>query len=211
MSITAEELVQKKIEVYKPDGNLDHTARVFLALSGINHGQVKGHVERVALLTEMVAIRQGLSQKAAFFAGLLHDIGKLVLPYDLFDGHDISAEEYEQVKTHAINGFLAFNNTHLFTAVCAGIHHALYHRGYGLTIDDFPKDWNLATIKLVLDIGMIISICDFIDAYTHRQTKIKDGSGQTGQSLKEMLYQKYPNEHKTIDIALEESEAEILN
>ena len=211
MTITAQELVEKKIELYKPDGNLDHTARVFLALSGINHGQVKGHAERVALLTEMVATRQGLNQKAAFFAGLLHDIGKLVLPYDFFDGRDISVEEYEQVKTHAINGFLAFNGTHLLTAVCAGIHHALYHHGYGLTIDDFPKEWNLATVKLVLDIGMIISICDFIDAYNHRKTKIKDGSDQGTPTLKEMLYKKYPNEHAVIDIALEEAEEKIFS
>ncbi|XOU94150.1 MAG: HD-GYP domain-containing protein [Candidatus Kerfeldbacteria bacterium] len=196
-------LVQTGIKLYKPQGDLEHTANFFLILSSINHGSVKGHVERVALLSDRVAIRLEKDSKAAFFAGVLHDIGKLVLPYELFDGHDISGEEYAEIKTHALNGLLALQGHHLFTALCAGLHHAMYDAGYGLTIEDFPKDWGLATIKKLLDIAMIVSICDFVDAFTHRKTKIKDGSDKDSPDLKEMLYKKYPNEHQVIDIALD--------
>jgi len=208
---TAVELVQNKIDDYKPEGNLDHTAKLLLALSSLNHALVKGHIERVALLTEAVANRTGINTKAAFFAGLLHDTAKLVLPSELFDGRNITDEQYQRVKTHALQGFLALKDMHLFVAICAGIHHALYHHGYGLTLEDFPKEWNLATVKLALDVGMIISVCDFIDAYMHRKTKIKDGSADNAPSLKEMLYQKYPNEHAMIDIVLEEAQAPIFN
>jgi HD-GYP domain-containing protein (c-di-GMP phosphodiesterase class II) len=64
----------------------------------------------------------------------LHDVGKLILPCSLFDGHNISAEEYALVKHHAQDGFKALMEMHMFTALCAGFHHNLYKAGYGVTI-----------------------------------------------------------------------------
>jgi putative nucleotidyltransferase with HDIG domain len=97
--------VLEKIKQYHPKGGLDHTAKLVLALTGIKHQLVKEHIERVALLAEAVAIELKKDVRATFFAGLLHDIGKLILPYYLFDGRDISQEEYEEVKQHALAGF----------------------------------------------------------------------------------------------------------
>ena len=62
-----------------------------------------------------------------------------------------------------------------------------------------------ATIKKVLNISTIISICDFVDAYSHRDTKIKDGSDEAGPTLREMLLGKYPEDRLLIDAALEEN------
>ncbi len=195
-------IVLSKIDVYTPKGGLGHTAKLFLALSAVNHEQVKGHIERVALLSEAVAMRMQMDNKAAFFAGLLHDVGKIILPADLFDGHNISAEEYAKVKEHASAGFKALAQFHYFTALCAGLHHALYKKGYGLTIHDFPEDWGLETVKKVLEISAIVSVCDFIDAFTHRKTAIKDGSDAKAPDLRGMLLAKYPNDHLIVDCAL---------
>lgn len=199
---TVSALVLSKIDKYNPKGGLGHTAKLFLALSVVNHGQVKGHIERVALLSEAVAMRMQMDKKAAFFAGLLHDVGKIILPADLFDGHNISAEEYAKVKEHALAGFKILSQFHYFTALCAGVHHALYKNGYGLTLNDFPKEWGLETVKKVLDISAIISVCDFIDAFTHRKTEIKDGSDAAAPDLRGMLLAKYPNDRLIVDCAL---------
>jgi putative nucleotidyltransferase with HDIG domain len=204
--MTLEDLINDKIDAYKPKGGLDHTAKLFIALCSINHSGVKQHISRVGLLCEAVAIRLEKDAKAAFFGGLLHDIGKLILPSDLFCDKDITAEEYERIKSHALSGFKALKDFHSFTALCAGLHHALYKRGYGLSFEDFPKDWGFDTIKKVLEISVIISICDFIDAFTHRKTKIKDGSDKDGNSLKDMLDAKYQEDRQIIRIALEENE-----
>jgi putative nucleotidyltransferase with HDIG domain len=199
-------LVLKKIDDYKPKGGLDHTAKFFLALSAVNHKKVKGHVERVALLAEAVAAKLQKDARAAFFAGLLHDIGKIVLPANLFiDDRDITPEEYATIKEHAVAGFEILKQFHYFTAVCAGLHHALYKNGYGLSAEDFPESWTPETIKRVLEISAIVSICDFIDAYTHRRTKLKDGSDKFPGDLREMLLAKYPNDLMVVDTALEEN------
>ena len=200
---TKEELmamINAKVEAYNPRGGLSQTAKFFLALIGINHGDTREHCERVALLAERVAVMMKKDAKASFFAGLLHDTGKLVLPAPLFDGHNISAEEYAKVKEHAMAGFRALRGLHAFTALCAGLHHNLYKAGYGLTLEDFPKDWSMATIKKVLEISAVISVCDFIDAYTHRATKVLDGSA--GPDLRTMLVQKYPDDVLLVELAL---------
>lgn len=196
------EIVQEKIRYYSPKGGLDQTALIILELAGINHPQVRGHDERVALLAEAVALELKKDAKAAFFGGLCHDTGKITLPYPLFDGHNITPEEYEQVKRHVFYGFVALKKHHLFTALCAGLHHSMFQYGYGLKLEDFPKNWHNGTIKKIMEISGILAICDFIDAFTHRETKIRDGSDKDSQDLRTMLLKKYPEDQMTIDIAL---------
>lgn len=200
--MTVSEKVLQKIKDHCPQGGLDHTARLILALTSVNHPQVKEHIERVALLAEATAKKLGKDSKAAFFAGLLHDVGKVLLPAELFDGHNINAKEYAKVKEHALVGFEALKDMYAFTALCAGLHHKLYKAGYGLNIEDFPKSWSLATIKKVLEISVIVSVCDFIDAFTHRETKIKDGSDLASSDLRQMLLNKYPDDHQVVKSAL---------
>lgn len=194
--------IKRKITEYDPKGGLGHTSSLFLSLAEVSHKDTRAHTERVALLCDAVARKLRKDYKAAFFAGLLHDIGKMLLPNTLFDGHTISDEEYSTIKTHALSGFKALKKHHYFTALCAGLHHNLYHSGYGLSSKYFPEKWSPATIKKVLDISIIVSICDFIDAFTSRKTKIRDGSDNKNSDLKDMLYQKYPDEKLIIDTAL---------
>jgi hypothetical protein len=196
------ETVLQKIDQYNPKGSLAHTARLILGLYYINHESTGQHVSRVALRAEAVALATKKDAKAAFFGGLLHDIAKVILPANLFDGHNISAEEYAQVKTHAKAGFDVLKDHHMFTALCAGLHHNLYKEGYGVTVKDLPNTWSPSTIKKVLEISTIISICDFIDAFTHRTTSIKDGSNASVTDLQSMLYQKYPNDQLLVDTAI---------
>ncbi len=195
-------IVKDKIEKYNPKGGLGVISHLFLSMAEINHSSTKRHAERVALLCEFVAKRMRRDCKAAFFAGLLHDLGKLLLPSSLFFGLDITDKEYKQIKEHAISGFKALRGQTLFTALCAGFHHNLGKVGYGADIGDFPRSLSLATVKKVLEISMIVSICDFIDAFTHRETEIRDGSNTRSKNLRVILYEKYPEDRATIDVAL---------
>ena len=200
-------LVAEKIDSYRPSGGLSHISRFVIALASINHKNVIDHMQRVALLSESVAIAYGSNPKAAFFSGLLHDVGKLIQVGELFDGHDISQEEYEEVKCHAKAGFESLRHIHGFVALCAGLHHAVGEHGYGLTEHDFPDDWSQATIHLVMEISFIISICDFIDAFKTRCTCLKGGSGANCDDLRGLLVAKYIGQEKLIDVALKQAES----
>ncbi len=198
--------VQKRIDKYSPQGGLAQTARIILSLAAVNHPEVKDHKCRVAVLAEEVATKLKKDAKATFFAGLLHDTGKLTEDHNFFDGHNISQEEYEKVKKHVEEGYEALKNHHRFVAFCTAFHHNMYYGGYGLTAKDLPGDWHMGTIKKVLEISAIISICDFIDAFTHRKTTLKDGSDPKAPDLKGMLYKKYPEDRLIIDTALKEAQ-----
>lgn len=194
--------INQRIKKYAPKGGLDITAQTVMALLGINHQPVKVHAMHVALLAEAVAQELGKDAKAAFFAGLLHDIGKLTQPYDLFDGHNITAEEYAEVKKHAEDGYQALVGKHIFTAVCAGMHHAMYYHGYGISVSKIPKNWHGGTWKKAFELSGIVGICDHTDAACQRSTIPKDGSANNGLDLKGTLYNKFPDDHQVIDIVL---------
>lgn len=197
--------IEKRIRSYNPKGGMAQTVLFFLNLCSIQHQNVEGHCERVALAAEAVAKKLSKDAKAAFFAGIFHDVGKLTLPADLFSGREITDEEYTEIKTHARAAFLALQNQHMFVALYAGLHHAMYRDGYGLELRDFPKGFSPATVKKILEISTIISICDFVDAYRHRKSAIRDGSNTSTQDLKGMLYAKYPDDQIVVDLALSQN------
>lgn len=199
-----------KIRAYHPKGGLDTTAIFSLDLMKPNHAKVRIHTENVALMAESIALMLKKDAKAAFFAGLMHDTGKITLPGYLFDGRDITADEYAEVKKHAISGFISLKEVHLFIAYCAGLHHALYEKGYGLTIHDFPKKWQPRTVKKALEIAAIIAVCDDIEAFLTRKTKMKGDAGKPGMSLKERLEIKFPDDLQVVDLVLKIAEG-IIN
>ena len=47
--------VKRRIDEYNPKGFLAHTAKLILALCGVNHFSTQGHIERVALMAERTA------------------------------------------------------------------------------------------------------------------------------------------------------------
>ncbi len=191
--------------------NLDHTARVILALGKINHSGTVAHMQRVALMCRFVAAKLGIDQRAAFFGGLLHDFGKFLLPAGLLAENNtppikrkLTADEMELIRTHAKNGFVALSELHGFTALCAGLHHAVYEHGYGITDDDFPTNWPPTLKETVKKFAVIISICDYIDAKISRsEDKTLDVS-----VLQIELAGKFPDQEKIISAAL--AAAEVL-
>ena len=197
MNLSSE--IKRRIKKYKPKGGLDHASTLLLSMASVHHASTRDHMERVALMSESVARTTKKDCKAAFFAGLLHDAGKMLLPHDLFDGHDITDEEYQRVKGHAVAGFEALRKQHLFTALCAGLHHNLCSLGYGVGVSCFPRKWSPGTVKKVLEISVIVSVCDFVDAWRNRKTKPK--GVDVGPSLIVALYKRYPDDVAVVDAA----------
>ncbi len=200
MSNRLDAVIEEKLEKYQPKGGLKETARLFLANMKINHQSTERHLKRVALLSSESARILKKDELAAFFGGLLHDFGKGLLPHSLFEEKEITKDEYEKIKEHSRIGFEALKDKHLFTALCVGSHHGVYKNGYGITAKDFPVECSPSLMKKVLEISTIVSICDFINAYSTRKTKTKDDSGKL--NLKEALLNKYPDDILVIEAIL---------
>ena len=68
-----------------------------------------GHSKRVAEISKMLAERMGLEkeeQEAIYFAGLLHDIGKIRIPDKIINKEGrLTEEEFAYIKLHPVSGY----------------------------------------------------------------------------------------------------------
>ena len=169
--------IDEKIALYGDKGGIGNTIQLYFALGNTKHEKVVTHSKRVALLSEETARR---------------------IKFE--DGVVINQEEYAYLKTHAVEGFEILKKIHPFSALCAGLHHAVYTNGYGIKTNDIPEFFGMNTVKDAFDTALIISVCDFIDAATHRTTSMMDKGEAT--DLEGKLKEKYHNDYPVVETAL---------
>lgn len=120
-----------------------------------------GHSQRVADYAVAIAKRMGKSeeeQKIIYYAGLLHDVGKIRIPEEVINKPGKpTEEEYGQIKVHPISGYHILKGIHddERIAYAAKYHHERYDgKGYpnGLEGENIPE------------IARIIGVADAYDA-----------------------------------------------
>lgn len=120
-----------------------------------------GHSQRVADYSLAIAKRMGKSeeeQKVIYYAGLLHDVGKIRVPEEVINKpRKLTEEEFEQIKVHPISGYHILRDIHEDARIAYGAkyHHERYNgKGYpnGLEGENIPE------------IARIIGVADAYDA-----------------------------------------------
>lgn len=121
----------------------------------------KGHSESVATIASVIAKGMNLSKKSiqdTYWAGLVHDIGKLLIPLNILNKKEkLTDSEYEFVKKHPIWGNKALKHSKVLKPIANYIlhHHEKWDgSGYpeGLKGDEIPL------------IAQIIALADAWDA-----------------------------------------------
>lgn len=127
----------------------------------------KGHSQRVAMYSREIAGRYGYDeekQEDVYFAGMLHDIGKIGIPNEIINKTGkLTYEEYEIIKTHpSIGGDILSNISEIPNiAIGARWHHERYDgKGYpdGIKGKDIPE------------LARIIGVADAYDAMTSKRS-----------------------------------------
>lgn len=127
--------------------------------------ETASHIARVSHYSKLLARAYGLSeeeQEIIYYAAPLHDIGKIGIKDDiLLKPGKLSAEEFEDMKTHTIKGGdILKDKTNSFLVagkIIALTHHEKYNgKGYplGLKGEDIPL------------YGRIVAVADVFDALT---------------------------------------------
>lgn len=126
-----------------------------------------GHSTRVAEYAKEIARRIGKSeqeQEAVYYAGLLHDIGKIGIPGEIINKTSkLTDEEYEKIKTHPVIGSNILKNISEMQDIGVGArwHHERYDgRGY-------PDHLNGTDIP---EVARIIGVADTYDAMTSKRS-----------------------------------------
>ena len=160
-----EEVNEKTAEVRRMQNELeDFSFQIINALSTAVEAKdryTKGHSQRVATYAREIAGRMGLTQeqqKEIYYAGLLHDIGKIRVADAIINKQgELTKEEFESIKLHTVSGYYILKNvSDVFNvADAAKWHHERYDgSGYpdGLAGDNIPL------------IARIIGVADSYDA-----------------------------------------------
>lgn len=122
-----------------------------------------GHSKRVAYYSKMLAERLGMDsqeQDEVYFAGLMHDIGKIRIPDEIIKKEDkLTDEEFDYIKLHPVSGYHILKGISALTMIADGAkyHHERYDgKGYPnrLTGDNIPL------------VAQIIGVADAYDAMT---------------------------------------------
>lgn len=126
-----------------------------------------GHSMRVAEYARKIAQGAGKDEKYCtdvYYAGLLHDVGKIGVPVSIINKVGrLTDEEFAEIKKHPVIGrqILSSITKSPYLSIAANSHHERYDgRGYpeGLKGDDIPE------------IARIISVADSYDAMTSKRS-----------------------------------------
>ena len=126
-----------------------------------------GHSVRVAEYALRIAKELGKNeeeQRLIYYAGLLHDVGKIRVPEDIINKpNTLTDEEFNSVKLHPVTGYHIMKDIYddKIIAMGAKFHHERYDgKGYpcGLEADNIPE------------IARIICIADTYDAMTSNRS-----------------------------------------
>ncbi len=157
-----------EIESYKEAHRHEHalfeqTAEALVNAIDAKDTYTRGHSSRVALYSQQIAREAGMSDEECeriYFAGLLHDVGKIGVPDVIINKKGrLTDEEYAEIKKHPVYGnqILSSIQQSPYLSIGAHYHHERYDgKGYpdGLIGDDIPE------------IARIIAVADAYDAMT---------------------------------------------
>lgn len=158
---------------------------IILSLTSLleNHDKyTKDHSENVAKLSREIAVNLGLTNEDVskiYFAGLVHDIGKTIIPSSVINKKGrLTSEEYEIVKNHSTYGYEALVKTSELKEIAEIVlqhHERIDGRGYplGKSGYDIPLG------------ARILAVADSFDAMTNERSYRK---AMTIESAVEELY-----------------------
>ena len=126
-----------------------------------------GHSIRVAEYAERIAWMMGKSEEECrkiYYAGLLHDVGKLGISDGIINKKsELTAEEYEVIKQHPVLGDQILSSIQDYPYIRVGAHY--HHERYdGLGYPDGLKG------KEIPEIARIISVADAYDTLSSNRS-----------------------------------------
>ena len=127
----------------------------------------RGHSERVALMSRLIARRAGFDDllvERRYLAGLVHDVGKIGVPEAvLCKSGELTAEEFDQIKQHPTIGARILQDIRHMADLVPGVlyHHERWDGG------GYPQGLGQTDIPLM---ARVIGLADAFDAMSSDRT-----------------------------------------
>ncbi len=164
---TENELSKKEVERKTTEKMLDKMIKTLASSIDAKDEYTHGHSERVAKYALKLAQAMGMSSqecKEVFYAGLLHDVGKIAIPDQIINKPGkLTDEEFAVIKSHPGRGSQILSQVEdmPYLSVGAKYHHEKYD-GFG-----YPCRAKGEEIPLL---ARIIAVADSYDAMTSKRS-----------------------------------------
>jgi putative nucleotidyltransferase with HDIG domain len=150
------------------------------------------HCLRVGLLCKEVSNFMHLDQKALFYAGILHDVGKALTNTETLGRTDgWTTTDAEEIKAHVQDGWRLLRGCFDFSAEIISWHHQFQQNGYPETLPEPLHQYCNGTKTMISFYGRILALCDVYDALHRINAKF---GALTGEAIKEKMFLYNPDQ-----------------
>ncbi len=188
---TLEEQLEEEFDKLEIYGRNRNSVETYLRLLKIKDENTYKHSLRVGFLSSNISGYMHLDQKALFFAGTLHDVGKLLIPPEtLKKTKGFNEKDMAKMKKHPEYTYMLLRGVHEFSAEVALRHHKYQDRGYPKKLPKSAIDFSEKTQADINFYARILTIIDFYDSASSRKNdKFSPGNPRlpTPEEVKELL------------------------
>lgn len=130
------------------------------------------HSIRVGLLCKQIARFMHLDEKALFYAGLMHDIGKCQVCLETLGKTDIwTATDIVAIKEHVMDSYRLLRDRFDFSAEVVVLHHRFQADPYPAELPPPLHPYSGKTSVLIMTYGRMLALADVYDALHRGNSK----------------------------------------
>ncbi len=168
--------------------DLKVSARGFLAILKQKSEFTYLHSLRVGLLARRIARFMHLDEKALFFAGIFHDLGKSLIPLStLHKTAGWTSEDAKIMESHVMDSYRLLRDKFKFSAEIVLWHHRFQKNAYPLELPPLLDKYSEGTKVLIQEYGRVLAIADVYDAMHRKNNKFEEGESITGEQIREKM------------------------
>ena len=158
------------------------------------------HSLRVAFLGRRIAAFMHLDEKALFYAGLLHDVGKMLTDdKTLGKVSGWTSADTEEMKSHPMDGYRLLKGRFDFSAEIIVRHHVFQRNGYPEEPDESTHDYSKGTKATIAFCARLLALADVFDAMHRVNEKSGVMRAFTSDEIKERLIEMNPDQVRLIE------------
>ena len=175
---------------------------VFLSLIKQRDPETYAHSIRVGLRARKIAQYMHIDEKALFYVGTLHDVGKSLIDSEILRKTEgFNEQDMQKMRAHPQYGYHLLRGICDFSAEIALRHHRFQENLYPKRVPCPSKKFSRNTALLVEHCARLIALTDFYDAASFRVNN-KFGEEKeklSGTQVKELLLKKNLDQKKLIE------------